>query len=454
MKRCIFLLVFFSTAIVLHPFSSTLHKNQFWIGSTMYFHKIFNSFIALLILAFTFISSAQSQPENQNGSKMIQHVQHWLEQEPAERPDLASTGFAAETISKDDALQVTALLWDDYKNQIRSQYQDSWDAKQFQYEDYIMKFEYKTFGKKPADGRNLYISMHGGGNAPARLNDQQWKNQIGLYEPEEGIYLAPRAPSNEWNLWHLPHIDVLFDQIIQSAVVFEDVNPNRVYIMGYSAGGDGVFQLAPRLADRWAAAAMMAGHPNETVPLGLRNIGFTLHMGGDDAAYDRNKIAREWKVKLGDLQKEDPDGYVHEVVIHEGKGHWMDHEDKVAVEWMAKFTRNPNPKIVVWKQDDVTHSRFYWLEVDTDNHNVGSLITASIAGQTITIEKADDVKSIIINLNDELVDMDQPIQVKHNDKVLFDGKVSRNIESIYKTLTERGDPDLIFSGSINVDISN
>ena len=57
-----------------------------------------------------------------------------------------------------------------------------------------------------------------------------------------------------------------------------DVDPNRVYIMGYSAGGDGVYQLAPRMADRWAAAAMMAGHPNDASPLGLRNItGFNHH---------------------------------------------------------------------------------------------------------------------------------------------------------------------------------
>ena len=41
-------------------------------------------------------------------------------------------------------------------------------------------------------------------------------------------------------------------------------------VVGYSAGGDGVYQLAPRMADSWAAAAMMAGHPNGVSPLSLR----------------------------------------------------------------------------------------------------------------------------------------------------------------------------------------
>ena len=82
------------------------------------------------------------------------------------------------------------------------------------------------------------------------------------------FYLVPRAPTNTWNLWHQSHIDHFFDRLIQGAVHLMGANPNRVYFMGYSAGGDGVYQLAPRMADRLAAASMMAGHPNDASPLG------------------------------------------------------------------------------------------------------------------------------------------------------------------------------------------
>ena len=34
--------------------------------------------------------------------------------------------------------------------------------------DKVMKFDYRTFGCKPSAGWDLYISMHGGGGAPAR----------------------------------------------------------------------------------------------------------------------------------------------------------------------------------------------------------------------------------------------------------------------------------------------
>lgn len=106
---------------------------------------------------------------------------------------------------------------------------------------------------------------------------------------------------------------------------------------------------------------MMAGHPNGVSALGLRNIGFTLHMGGKDAAYDRNKQAVEWKERLAQLKAEDPDGYAHKVIIHPEHGHRMQRDDAVAVDWMSQFTRQPLPQKVVWHQTGATHSRFYWL---------------------------------------------------------------------------------------------
>ena len=248
-----------------------------------------------------------------------------------------------------------------------------------------MKYLVREIGEEPKDGRSLWISMHGGGGAPARVNDGQWKNQIQLYSPKEGIYIAPRAPTNTWNLWHEGHIDDLFDALIAQYVAQKGVNPNKVYLMGYSAGGDGVYQLAPRTADRYAAAAMMAGHPNDASPLGLRNLPFRIFMGANDAAYKRNQIAAEWGEKLKALQKKDPKGYEHGVTIYEGLGHWMERKDAEAVPWMAGKTRNPWPKKIVWCQSGRTHERFYWLSLPKGSLKKGLTVTAEVKGQIIEI---------------------------------------------------------------------
>jgi poly(3-hydroxybutyrate) depolymerase len=335
-------------------------------------------------------------------------------------------------------------LWADFAQRIRADRALEMQDRVLTQGEYKMRFAYRVLGDAPRDGRSLFISMHGGGNAPTRVNDRQWENQKELYTPDEGVYVAPRAPTDTWNLWHQSHIDPLFDRLITNLVLFENVNPNRVYLMGYSAGGDGAYQLAPRMADRWAAVAMMAGHPNEASPLGLRNIGFTLHMGADDAAYNRNKVAAEWKTKLADLKKDDPGGFEHVVTIHAGKGHWMDHEDAVAVPWMATFTRNPAPAKIIWEQDDVTHDQFYWLAVPKGEAKQRSLVTAERDGQTIRVTST-DIPNLIIRCDDRLLDLDQDIQVVWNGKEVFAGKCERTIGTLFKTMAEREDAELAFT---------
>ena len=58
--------------------------------------------------------------------------------------------------------------------------------------------------------------------------------------------LGATAPTNTWNLWHQPHIDKFFGRLIESLIILENVDSNRVYVMGYSAGSDGVYQIGPQ----------------------------------------------------------------------------------------------------------------------------------------------------------------------------------------------------------------
>lgn len=386
-----------------------------------------------------------------NGGTAVEELRQYVAEDVQKREPLSEQSFAQQPLTKEEAEEAFEILWEDMKQQIAASRQEALDARVITVDGVSMKFDYKIFGEPVEGKRSLYISMHGGGGTTPEVNDQQWENQKGLYEPEEGIYLAPRAPSNDWNLWHKPHIDPLFDYLISTLVVLENVDPNRVYLMGYSAGGDGVYQLAPRMADRFAAAAMMAGHPNDAEPYGLRNIGFTIHMGGQDKAYNRNTVAKEWGEWLEKLQEADPEGYKHWVAIYPTYGHWMNRVDRAAVPWMAKFVRDPYPNRVVWRQDDVTHTRFYWLGIREEDQQARATVIASYEDQTIQIEQS-DVKVLKIRLNDEMVDLDQPIKVVFGEEVLFSGKVERTIETMAAALQERQDPASVFYAEITVEL--
>ena len=339
--------------------------------------------------------------------------------------------------------------FDDLEAEIISNRKKEMDSRVITVNGVKMKFELKFYGKKPKEGWSLYFSLHGGGQTEPAVNEKQWVRHQTLYEVNEGIVFIPRSPTNTWNMWHQDHIDPLLNRAIQNMIMLYEVDPNKVYLMGYSAGGDGVYQLAPRMADRFAAAAMMAGHPNETSPLGLRNLPFTIHMGENDTPYNRNKVAAEWKDKLKELKDKDSEGYPHLVKIHRNKGHWMELLDTVAISWMNKYERNPYPKKVVWKQDDVTHNRFYWLRVE--NPTERSLIVARINGQLITIENA-SVSDFTILLNDYLLDMDKSVTVKYGGEELFNGIVMRQSSTILETVTEYGDPKSVYYGEIPISL--
>jgi poly(3-hydroxybutyrate) depolymerase len=373
---------------------------------------------------------------------------------PKSLAEVGDMEFARQPLTKADAAMARELLWKAHAAIVERDRSAEIKSRLLKDADLEMPIFFKTIGKKPKAGWSLWISLHGGGGAPKKVNDSQWENQKKLYSVDEGIYLAPRAPTNTWNLWHEPHIDRLFGRLIEDLIILEGVNPDRVYILGYSAGGDGVYQLAPRMADRWASAAMMAGHPNGVSLLSLRNVPFALQVGADDSAYNRNHVAKEYGVKLDKLQAADPKGYAHFVKVHEGKGHWMNLEDKAALPWMAKFTRNPTPHRVVWKQTGTAHDRSYWLAVPPGEAKVDSLVDVKRDGQVVEITSAEKVRKLIVYFDERMADLDKPVTVKYTGKDLFSRNPARTIEAMVKTLADRGDPKLMFDAQVSVELPN
>ena len=378
------------------------------------------------------------------------------------RAALAEPGAAVESVAKEawadspltkaDALSARDLLWDAHRAAKHAACQAEIEARELRDGDLVMPFFMKTFGAKPASGHSLWISLHGGGGAPSRVNDQQWENQKKLYKLEEGIYVAPRAPTNTWNLWHEAHIDRLFHRLIENLVITGEVDPNRVYVLGYSAGGDGVYQLAPRMADHWAAAAMMAGHPNGVSLEPVRNVPFALQVGALDTAYDRAKIGADYGRALEAFRAADPNGYETFVKIHEGKGHWMDRDDAAALPWMVKQIRNPVPDRIVWQPTAASRASSSWLALPADAPRAGGIIDARIDGQVIDIFRAEGIETLLIRLDDRMVDCDRPVTIRFGDRVLYAGPVTRSISTLARTLADRGDRELLFPCEITVAI--
>jgi pimeloyl-ACP methyl ester carboxylesterase len=358
--------------------------------------------------------------------------------------------YGQSSLSRVRAEAIALKTWNHKRSQLKVQAENVWSNALIRFREYQMPFAYRIFGEKPADGRSLYFSLHGGGNAPPEINDQQWVNQRSLYNIKEGLCIVPRAPTNTWNLWHEDHIDNFFDSLIRYAIILEEVNPNKVYLLGYSAGGDGVYQLATRMADRWAAASMMAGHPGDANAANLRNLPFAIYMGGKDSAYHRNTLAADFNKRLDSLQHQDPSGYIHETTIYPDKAHWMDRRDTVAIEWMAAIRRNHKPDKVVWNQDNRVQNYCYWLSVPASDTGKMASAEVSISGNKIYIT-TNTFDKLFINLNDELLDLDKEVSVIQSGRIIFQGKLKRTSAIIRATVEEYQDPVRIYSARLIVE---
>ena len=127
----------------------------------------------------------------------------------------------------------------------------------------------------------------------------------------------------------------------------------------------------------------------------------------------------------------------------------MDRQDASAIPWMAKHKRNRYPKRIVWKQDDVKHTRFYWLAAEADDISGRPLVTVERDGQEISVEQS-DLNRLTVRLCDEMLDLDEPVDVRWKGKKLVSQKPARTIGTLAKTLNERGEKEGMFSAEFEI----
>lgn len=99
-----------------------------------------------------------------------------------QRPSAISDSRAEPpSLSKAEVTQTRQVLHSGYSKQLLRKKDAQWDQRELQHSMFNMPFFYKKWGNAPAGGYPLFISMHGGGGAPAAVNDQQYQNHLHIY---------------------------------------------------------------------------------------------------------------------------------------------------------------------------------------------------------------------------------------------------------------------------------
>lgn len=385
--------------------------------------------------------------------------------------------------SNEDIENARNYLWQEYLNQVKSDEVriEEIEKHAMTFGEATMKYGLLVKGEPDENGYPLFISLHGGGQSDTPdLNNSQWAHMASYYQNsvKNGVHVNPRGVRDTWDCHFNPESYPLYDRLIENMIAFYDVDPNRVYLTGFSAGGDGVYAIVAKMPDRFAAANMSAGHPNGLPLWNLYNMPLQLQVGENDTAYDRNIVTAQYGQLLDGYQEELSGGYIHNTYIHQGKGHnfsdnslsdqtvmadsaaWLESRDDSvmetdtnAVRFLEQHVRNPLPERVVWdlsqRADQRTSGSFYWLQADSGLTEGKIVVSYDRNTNSIHVEECSIPGEVTFLLNNDMLDLFAPITVNTpagSDTIT----VTPDYDLLYETTMERGDRNYQFAAEISV----
>jgi pimeloyl-ACP methyl ester carboxylesterase len=267
--------------------------------------------------------------------------------------------------------------------------------------------------------------------------------------PEAGgyLYVALRAPNDTWNGFYDDYVYPLIANLLHEFTLFAGVNPDKVFIMGYSHGGYGAFAIGPKMPDHFAAIHVSAGAPTdgETTAKTLRNTVFSVMVGEKDTAYGRIERCRKYNDTIQALRGNRTDIYPVTVQVIPGNGH-TGLPDRDLIKAMYPATRQPAPRELTWLMTDNVIKDFYWLR-DPQPAKEREIDAVCLENRvTLTATKA--VTAFVL-LDSRLVDFARPVTFDINGKIST-RKLKPSLLTLCQTLAERGDPGLAFSTKTQV----
>ncbi len=293
--------------------------------------------------------------------------------------------------------------------------------------------------------------MHGGGGTQREVNDSQWRHMQIYYRDQPQLpgykYLALRAPNDTWNGFYDDYVYPLIHRLILQQVLFADVDPDRVFLIGYSHGGYGAFAIGPKMPDHFAAIHSSAAAPTDGQSLAetLRNTRFTFMIGANDHAYGRAERCRDFADRIAVLRGERTDIYPVAMEWKEDYGHGgLPDRDKIAE--MYPFVRDVTPRNLTWHMSDTVIHDFDWLTCDSARP--GSSIVAACSDQRLELSTS-GCQELTIWLDERLVDVERPLTIVIDGQML-PVTISMSVERLCESLRRRGDLRRSFASSVSL----
>ncbi len=329
--------------------------------------------------------------------------------------------------------------------------------------------------------KGLIIGLHGGGvdagSADSPRGTWRLKDCMGMYP--QGIRLVH-------DTWNTVHGERFVLTMIDIAKVQYNVDPDRVYLGGFSMGGTGSWFFSGRHPDLFAATMPFAGvlmaEPRSQVASkeevvrvqhgllpNVRNLAMHYTIGLEDKNTMPGTYLFVWD-RIQELRAADQGGYqdIFFESIPKLAHSFPPGEPKRAFASVSQKTRNAFPETLVWEyvtdpyplpidEDQTTRiakNHFYWLHdaspVDRQK------IRATRDGNLITIQtegRPGGVKGLTVLLNEGMIDPEQDTVILHGDQEIYRGRPAPDLGVVFETLDWKLDRTMVFDRKVTLGAS-
>lgn len=257
----------------------------------------------------------------------------------------------------------------------------------------------------------LLVTLHGLGDGPIIASEINSMVQVGPYGRGDTGYKG------------LGEKDVF--ECIEFAQKILSIDPNRIYLCGFSMGGQGTFRLGLKYPDMWAACVPVCGKIGSKEAYLIENgnnLSFWIHAGSIDEVIFAESVKAIYEVaaKLG---------YNHwKYSEHENMGHSFDIDWTNVEKWMLRQTKKAKPSHVIFNSE--VPGKSYWLEIiSKKNEDEKARIEAEIVEQKIIL-KTKNISDYQINFNFAPITSSQDVTIIENGETIFNGKFASG--SVFK----------------------
>ncbi|MHC4660129.1 MAG: PDZ domain-containing protein [Planctomycetota bacterium] len=219
-------------------------------------------------------------------------------------------------------------------------------------------------GTKPY---GLIVHLFGAGGF-GKVGAMRWAETVGdkdylVLTPYRFMGMYGNRETGESRYWEEDVAEFVM-QCIEYALDEFNVDPDRVYVSGFSNGAHGVWSIASYWPDRLSAVTAHCGSPAIHYVYGypmyicnMRHLGFDLRMGGQDR--------QDWRTVQHCASVLDELGADSNFFLEESRGHrWMSDKAPEILKYFGKTRRVLYPEEVSLRIRNTDFGKSYWLRID------------------------------------------------------------------------------------------